>query len=124
MGRLVPLDHAPAAPPGQMRVNERLLSGFVVKIGSPKKFFADEKQWKYLVLYVDQRGPMNSGTIGRSWRKSFSSWVAIACCFLPSRVTFHWFRSAVARSSEKCSQFPLGLASCPDGMKAFLDRFV
>ena len=56
-------------PPGQIRVKDRMLSGNVVKIGSPKKFFFVEKQWKYLVLYVDQRGPMNSGTIGRSSRK-------------------------------------------------------
>ena len=27
------------------------------------------KQWKYFVLYVDQRGPMKSGTIGSSWRQ-------------------------------------------------------
>jgi hypothetical protein len=45
-------------------VNERRLSGNVVKIGSPKWFFGESKQWKYLVLYVDHRGPTNSGTIG------------------------------------------------------------
>ncbi len=42
--------YAPACPPGQMRVKERMLSGNVVKIGSPKKFFVVAKQWKYFVL--------------------------------------------------------------------------
>ena len=73
-----------------------MLSGNVEKIGSPQKSFGVSKLWKYLVLYVDQRGPMNSGTIGRSFSQSFSSDVAIACCFFGSSVTFHWFRSDVA----------------------------
>ena len=41
---------APALPPGQIRVKERMLSGNVVKIGSPKWFFGESKQWKYFVL--------------------------------------------------------------------------
>ena len=32
---LLPRRYAPAFPPGQIRVNERTLSGNVVKIGSP-----------------------------------------------------------------------------------------
>src|SRR5262245_33967216 len=68
--------HGPTLAPGQIRVKDRMLSGKVVKIGSPKKFFFDEKQWKYRVLYVDQRGPMKSGTIGSSSRKIPWSWVA------------------------------------------------
>ena len=37
-------------PSGQNGVKERMLSGKVVKIGSPKKFFFVQKQWKYFVL--------------------------------------------------------------------------
>jgi len=54
------------------------------------------KQWKYFVLYVDQRGPMNSGTIGRSCSHSFWICVASCCCFSALSVTFHWFRRLVA----------------------------
>ena len=55
----------------------------------PKKFFGESKQWKYLVLYVDHRGPMKRGTIGMLSRKIFSSFVAMSCCFFTSSVTFH-----------------------------------
>jgi len=79
-------------------VKLRMLSGNVLKIGSPKWFFGELKQWKYLVLYVDQRGPMNSGTSGNCCSHSFSSDVAIACCLSLSSVVFHWARSAVAAS--------------------------
>src|SRR3954453_10303149 len=95
---------APAFPPGQIRVKERMLSGKVVKIGSPKKFFGVSKQWKYRVLYVDQRGPMKSGTIGICCSQIFSSCVAMRCCFAPFSVTFHWLRSLVEGPWEKCSQ--------------------
>jgi hypothetical protein len=37
-------------PPGQILVNERRLSGNVVKIGSPKWSCGESKQWKYFVL--------------------------------------------------------------------------
>ena len=42
--------YCPALPPGQICVKERRLSGKVVKIGSPKWFFGESKQWKYFVL--------------------------------------------------------------------------
>ena len=71
----------------------------MLKIGSPKKFFGELKQWKYLVLYVDQRGPMKSGMIGRSFSQIFSSDVAMACCFFGSSVVFHWFSRPVAVAS-------------------------
>src|SRR3954469_4361907 len=92
-------DYAPALPPGQMRVNESRLSGYVLKIGAQYKFFGELKQWKYLVLYADHRGPMKSGTIGICARKIFSSCVAITCCFSGLSVTFHWSRSFVAVAS-------------------------
>src|SRR5579864_3746256 len=119
--RVLPCDQAPVCPPGQIRVKERMLSGNVEKIGSPQKFFGVSKQWKYFVLYVDHRGPMKSGTIGSSFSQSFSSCVAIACCFFGSRVTFHWLRSAVACGSWKCSQLAVGVPSCPEGTYAFDD---
>src|SRR5207248_7094876 len=99
-----------------------MLSGKVVKMGSPKKLFGELKQWKYLVLYVDQRGPMNSGTIGMSCRKSFSSSVAIGCCFSGSSVTFHLSRSGCAFGSKVCDQLPVEEASCPDGLTEFCAR--
>src|SRR5256714_8040636 len=89
-------DYSPLFAPGQIRVNERMLSGKVVKIGSPKKFFGVSKQWKYFVLYVDHRGPMNSGTIGMWFNQIFCSCVAIRCCFPALRVTFHWLSRLVA----------------------------
>ena len=92
-------------------MNDRMLSGNVVKIGSPKKFFGELKQWKYFVLYVDHRGPMNSGTIGRSASQIFSSCVAIACCFFGSSWTFHWLRRVVACASNVCVQLPVDEAS-------------
>src|SRR5438128_2173662 len=42
-----------------------MLSGNVVKIGSPKKFFGVSKQWKYFGLYVDQRGRAERGHLLR-----------------------------------------------------------
>ena len=42
--------YCPACPPGQILVKMRMLSGYVLKIGSPKWFFGELKQWKYLVL--------------------------------------------------------------------------
>jgi len=99
-----------------------MLSGKVVKIGSPKKFFRDEKQWKYRVLYVDQRGPMNSGTIGRSSRKIPWSCVAYCLCFFTLSVAFHLFSSVVAFGSEKCAQLPVVSPLCPGGTYAFCDR--
>ena len=95
----------------------------MVKIGSPKKFFFDEKQWKYLVLYVDQRGPMNSGTIGRLSRKIPCSCVAYCCCFVGFRVPFHLFRTLVALALAKCDQLPVVSPLCPGGTYAFWDRF-
>jgi hypothetical protein len=42
--------YCPACPPGQILVKLRMLSGNVLKIGSPKWFFGELKQWKYFVL--------------------------------------------------------------------------
>jgi hypothetical protein len=42
--------YCPAFPPGQILVKERMLSGYVLKIGSPKWLDGELKQWKYLVL--------------------------------------------------------------------------
>src|SRR5437764_15325754 len=98
--RVLPLtNYAPACPPGQIRVKDRMLSGNVVKIGSPKKFFCVSQQWKYFVLYVDHRGPMKSGTIGRSFSHNFSSCVAIVCCLFGSSVTLHSLSRLVALGS-------------------------
>src|SRR5262245_55841355 len=81
--------YCPACPPWQILVKLRMLSGYVLKIGSPKWFFGELKQWKYFVLYVDHRGPMNSGTSGNCWSQSCSSFVAMPCCFFGSSVVFH-----------------------------------
>ena len=81
------------------------------------------KQWKYRVLYVDHRGPTNSGMIGRCFRNAFCSSVAIFRCFLGANVTFHWLSSDVADASLKCSQLPVADASWPFGMNAFCERF-
>ena len=56
-------------------------------------------------------------------RKIFSSFVAIACCFFGSSVTFHWLSRPVAARREVCDQLPVVEASCPDGMSEFCDRF-
>jgi hypothetical protein len=100
-----------------------MLSGKVVKIGSPQKFFWVSQQWKYFVLYVDHRGPTNNGTIGMSLRKIWPSCVAMLCCLAGLSVTFHWLSSDVACGSAKCSQFPVCVASWPDATNAFWDRF-
>jgi len=75
------------------------------------------------VLYVDQRAPIITGTTGSVCSQIFCSFVATAFCFLTSSVPFHWFRRSVAPACAKCSQLPVGLASVPEGMKAFCERF-
>src|SRR3954453_4754444 len=59
---------------------------------------------------------------GSCWRKIISSWLATRCCTAGMRLDFQVFRSRVALPLLKCSQLPVGLASVPGGMNAFLER--
>src|SRR5262249_42515637 len=115
--------HTPDFPPGQTRVNSRMLSGFVVKIGAAEKFAFVGEQGKYFRVVVDPRAPIITGITGSVCSQIFSSFVAICFCLLSTSVPFHWLSNAVAFAFEKCSQFPVALASVPDGMNAFCERF-
>src|SRR5580692_609429 len=112
-GTLIGRGQAPAFPPGAIRVNDTTLSGNVVKIGSAYASLGDAKPWKYLVLYVDQRGPMKSGITGIVRSHAASSFVASVCCTVGLNAVFHWFRRPVALASEKCSQLPVEVPSSP-----------
>src|SRR4051794_371541 len=99
-----------------MRVKFSTSSGKVLKIGSAKEFLGVVKQWKYLVLYVDQRGPMKSGITGSCLSQSCWSCVATLCCVAESSDVFHLSSSGVAASLVKCVQLPVDVASWPGAM--------
>ena len=113
---------APLLPALRVRVDrgeqERDLSGCCVeKIGSAYWFCQVKQPWKYFVLYVDHRGPMNSGMNGSSSRKIFWSCVRDLLLLLAGRASpFHWSRSGRGLRLAKCARSCRSAARpAPDG---------
>src|SRR6476660_7329955 len=66
---------------------------------------------------------MKSGTIGIWSRKIDCNWVAIACCFFESSVTFHLFKRPVACALYVCDQLPVVETTCPEGISGLCGRW-